>query len=73
MSTQSPKAEGKPAPAGTSTLDLALQAVEYLVQQSRPASLAQIADALSCSVDYLLGRTDDPVLHQLDSSSSSAI
>ncbi len=49
MSTQSPKAEGKPAPAGTSTLDLALQAVEYLVQQSRPASLAQIADALSAS------------------------
>lgn len=25
-------------------------------------SLAKIADALSCSVDYLLGRTDDPEL-----------
>ncbi len=49
MSTQSPEAKGKPVPAGTSTLDLALQAVEYLVQQSRPASLAQIAEALSAS------------------------
>lgn len=49
MPTQSPDAKEKPAPAGTSTLDLALQAVEYLVQQSRPASLAQIADALSAS------------------------
>mgnify|MGYP003055743468 CR=1 FL=1 len=34
-------------------------------------AFAQVADALSCSVDYLLGRTDDPVLHQLDSSSSA--
>jgi DNA-binding IclR family transcriptional regulator len=49
LSTQSPEAKGKPVPAGTSTLDLALQAVEYLVQQSRPASLAQIAEALSAS------------------------
>lgn len=49
MSTQSPEAKGKPAPAGTSTLDLALQVVEYLVQQSRPASLAQIAEALAAS------------------------
>lgn len=49
MSTDLPKAAGKPAPAGTSTLDLALHAVEYLVQQSRPASLAQIAEALSAS------------------------
>jgi DNA-binding IclR family transcriptional regulator len=49
LPTQSPDAKEKPAPAGTSTLDLALQAVEYLVQQSRPASLAQIADALSAS------------------------
>ncbi len=49
MSTDLPKAAGKPAPAGTSTLDLALHAVDYLVQQSRPASLAQIAEALSAS------------------------
>jgi DNA-binding IclR family transcriptional regulator len=49
LSTDLPKAAGKPAPAGTSTLDLALHAVDYLVQQSRPASLAQIAEALSAS------------------------
>lgn len=28
-------------------------------------SLARIADYLDCSVDYLLGRTDDPELHKL--------
>lgn len=49
MPTEPPKATGKPAPAGTSTLDLALHAVDYLVQQSRPASLGQIAEALSAS------------------------
>ncbi|MDE6103737.1 MAG: helix-turn-helix domain-containing protein [Oscillospiraceae bacterium] len=27
-------------------------------------SLAKIADYLDCSVDYLLGRTDDPDLHK---------
>ena len=27
-------------------------------------SLAKIADYLDCSVDYLLGRTDDPNLHK---------
>lgn len=27
-------------------------------------SLAKIADCLDCSVDYLLGRTDDPVSHK---------
>lgn len=27
--------------------------------------LSRIADYFSCSVDYLLGRTDDPVLHKL--------
>jgi transcriptional regulator with XRE-family HTH domain len=36
-------------------------------------TLMLLADRLDCSVDYLLGRTDDPVLHQLDSSSSPAI
>ena len=50
----------------------------------RIEALVAMADKLDCSVDYLLesieayyyallGRTDDPVLHQLDSSSSSAI
>lgn len=28
-------------------------------------NLARIADYLDCSVDYLLGRTDDPELHTL--------
>lgn len=27
-------------------------------------NLVLIADYLGCSVDYLLGRTEDPVLHQ---------
>ena len=27
-------------------------------------NLVQIADVLNCSVDYLLGRTDDPTLHR---------
>lgn len=27
-------------------------------------NLAKIADYLDCSVDYLLGRTDDPDLHK---------
>ncbi len=47
--TEPVSASGKPAPVGTSTLDLALRAVEYLVQQSRPVPLAQIAEALSSS------------------------
>ncbi len=29
-------------------------------------SLAKIADYLNCSVDYLLGRTDDPMLHTIE-------
>lgn len=39
----------------------------------RIEAIAAMADELDCSVDYLLGRTDDPVLHQLDSSPSSLI
>lgn len=35
--------------AGTSTLDLALRAIEYLASQSRPVPLVQIAQALSAS------------------------
>ena len=27
-------------------------------------NLVLIADVLNCSVDYLLGRTDDPTLHR---------
>ena len=29
-------------------------------------NLAKIADYLNCSVDYLLGRTDDPMLHTIE-------
>ena len=36
----------------------------------RMEGIVAIADQLDCSVDYLLGRTDDPILHQMDSSSS---
>jgi hypothetical protein len=45
LPTKPDPSSAKAAPAGTSTLDLALRAVEYLVQQSRPAALAQIAEA----------------------------
>lgn len=31
-------------------------------------NLAKIADCLNCSVDYILGRTDDPMLHSLSES-----
>ena len=30
------------------------------------SSLARIADYLDCSVDYLLGRTDNPDSHKVD-------
>ena len=33
-------------------------------------SLARIADYLDCSVDYLLGRTDDPEAHKQRGASS---
>lgn len=36
----------------------------------RMEGIVAIADQLDCSVDYLLGRTNDPILHQVDSSSS---
>lgn len=49
MTTDLDKASPKSAAAGTSTLDLALRAVEYLALQSRPVALAQIAEALSAS------------------------
>ena len=29
-------------------------------------NLLLIADYLGCSIDYLLGRTEDPEVHQLD-------
>ncbi len=40
----------------------------YTMQSSgylpRAETLARIADYLDCSVDYLLGRTDDPLAHK---------
>lgn len=40
----------------------------YTMQSSgylpRIDALARIADYLGCSVDYLLGRTDDPLAHK---------
>ena len=40
----------------------------YTMQSSgylpRAEALARIADYLDCSVDYLLGRTDDPLAHK---------
>lgn len=53
---------------------LGSNAMSHMRHGKVPASdtLARIADYLSCSTDYLLGRTDDPILHQLDSSSSSS-
>ena len=33
-------------------------------------SLAKIADQLDCSVDYLLGRTDNPLSHKFPASAS---
>lgn len=55
-------------------LGLGSNAMSHMRHGKVPASdtLARIADYLSCSTDYLLGRTDDPILHQLDSSSSSS-
>ena len=57
-----------------SGLDMGINTVSHMAkgQEISYLAFAPIADALSCSVDYLLGRTDDPVLHELDSSSSSA-
>ncbi|SEG31037.1 IclR family transcriptional regulator [Bosea lathyri] len=49
MKTDPNTASAKAPAAGTSTLDLALRAVEYLALQSRPVALAQIAEALSAS------------------------
>lgn len=36
-------------------------------------SLAKIADYLECSVDYLLGRTDNPTLNHQDNNSGNIV
>lgn len=36
----------------------------YRTSMPKADNLAKIADQLDCSVDYLLGRTDDPQSHK---------
>ncbi len=36
----------------------------YRTSMPKADNLAKIADCLDCSVDYLLGRTDDPLAHR---------
>ena len=36
----------------------------YRTSMPKADNLAKIADVLDCSVDYLLGRTDDPQSHK---------
>lgn len=36
----------------------------YRTSMPKADNLAKIADCLDCSVDYLLGRTDDPLAHK---------
>lgn len=49
-----------------SDLELGINTISNLRHGSMIAadSLARIADYLDCSVDYLLGRTDDPHSHK---------
>lgn len=46
--------------------NLGINTISHMHQGTMPKSdtLAKIADYLGCSVDYLLGRTDDTELHQ---------
>ena len=47
-------------------LDLNINAISQITDKKGLACfpLARIADYLDCSVDYLLGRTDDPQSHR---------
>lgn len=49
-----------------STLGLGINTLSHMNHGKAIAfdSLARIADYLDCSVDYLLGRTDDPEAHK---------
>ncbi len=69
------KEKGVSLKAMLEELGLGSNTMSHMRHGKMPAAdtIARIADFLGCSVDYLLGRTDDPVLHELDSSSSSAI
>lgn len=47
-------------------LDMGINLISHMAKGHNIAatSLARIADYLDCSVDYLLGRTDDPASHK---------
>lgn len=47
-------------------LDLGINQISHLAkgQNISSISLARIADYLDCSVDYLLGRTDNPEINK---------
>lgn len=48
-----------------SSLELGINALQNVSDKGIASfSLAKIADYLDCSVDYLLGRTDDPESHK---------
>ena len=49
-----------------SSCNLGINTISHMRQGTMPKSdtLAKIADILNCSVDYLLGRTNDTELHQ---------
>ena len=47
-------------------LDMGINTVSHLAkgQELSCLALARIADELSCSVDYLLGRSDNPMVNR---------
>ena len=49
-----------------SDLDLGINLISHLAngQNIAAINLARIADYLDCSVDYLLGRTDNPEINR---------
>ena len=59
------KAKGTSMEAVLAVCGLGINAIRQISDTKGMASfsLARIADYLDCSVDYLLGRTDDPELH----------
>jgi len=63
------KAKGKPLKDMLLSLGLGSNTFSHMLHGRMIAadSLARIADYLDCSVDYLLGRTEDPNAHKSDS------
>lgn len=60
------KANGKSMKTMLSDLNMGINSISEFAKgkQLSCISLAKIADYLDCSVDYLLGRTDDPNSHK---------